>query len=100
MGSQRRQTRGDIRPLTAAIGAARGSQATRGVGAADASARLKAGAVAVGVGGSLTSDNPMQASERAAVLLAAIGRPGTTPPRPGRQPHTRPTRRRTVPQRP
>jgi 2-dehydro-3-deoxyphosphogluconate aldolase/(4S)-4-hydroxy-2-oxoglutarate aldolase len=52
---------------------------TGGVSAGDARAWLTAGAVAVGVGGSLTSGGPVQASERAARLLAAID--VTEPPR-------------------
>jgi 2-dehydro-3-deoxyphosphogluconate aldolase/(4S)-4-hydroxy-2-oxoglutarate aldolase len=45
---------------------------TGGITAGNAAAWLTAGAVAVGVGGSLTSGGPMQASERAVQLLAAI----------------------------
>ncbi len=54
---------------------------TGGITAGHAASWLTAGAVAVGVGGSLTSGGPAQASERAAELLAALDnvRLGETP---------------------
>jgi 2-dehydro-3-deoxyphosphogluconate aldolase / (4S)-4-hydroxy-2-oxoglutarate aldolase len=45
---------------------------TGGISAADAADWLRAGAVAVGVGGRLTAGGPERAGERAAELLAAI----------------------------
>ncbi|HYK67452.1 MAG TPA: bifunctional 4-hydroxy-2-oxoglutarate aldolase/2-dehydro-3-deoxy-phosphogluconate aldolase [Streptosporangiaceae bacterium] len=47
---------------------------TGGVNPGNARDWLAAGAVAVGVGGSLTSGDPAQARERAAQLVAAIGK--------------------------